>query len=169
MGHPGAHTALQKHLGGGHGGRPRAIAEPWEAIGMSQQRVQTCDGEGTGWDDSPGKVTRGKRKKEEALAPGRLERELHPSPRQPACGGCRQARDWIRWPRRCLAPGEGDDGCRKAGRLCKKAASATAASREPGDSKRLGMTGRQICLLGYSSVRQALLTTEIGMIFIAGV
>lgn len=45
---------------------------------MSRWRVQARDREGTGWDDPPGKVVRGERRKG-ASAPGRLERELHPS------------------------------------------------------------------------------------------
>lgn len=95
-GHPGARTALQKHLSGGHGRGPRATAESWEAIGMSRRQVRAPDREGTGWDNSPGKVTRRERRKEEASAPRRWERELHPSPRCTAHSGCRQARDWIR-------------------------------------------------------------------------
>lgn len=58
-------------------------------------------------------------------------------------------------PRSCR---KGDD-CGKGGRLCKRSASAPAAWQERSDSKELRMTGRQICLLSYSSVRQALLTT----------
>lgn len=65
-------------------------------LGMSRRWVRARDGEGTGWDDSPGKVARGQRRKEEAPAPQRLERELHPSPRWTARSGCRQARGWIR-------------------------------------------------------------------------
>lgn len=124
---------LQNHLSGGHRWGP--------GVTSMSHRLWAPDGH------SPGKVTMGKRWKG---ALGRLQRELHPSPRCTVAAGKAGAG--------CGDPGEKGDGCRKAGRLCKKTASAIAALQERGDSKQLRMTGGQICLLGYSSVRQALPT-----------